>query len=74
MRAVLTSLTGLLRVMSERHHATDVVFGAGVGLAAGLLLPWLFHFRIRDDASAVPVVFAPWVDGERAGAQAIGLL
>lgn len=62
--------TGILRISSDRHYATDVVFGAGVGLATGLLLPWLLHFR--EDTP--PVLMAPWIDEGSAGAVLIGPL
>jgi membrane-associated phospholipid phosphatase len=41
--AVATA-TGVFRVMSDMHYATDVGLGALVGTAAGLAVP-LFHFR-----------------------------
>jgi membrane-associated phospholipid phosphatase len=36
--------TGTLRVISDQHYASDVIAGAAVGLASGLLVP-LFHYR-----------------------------
>lgn len=35
---------GVLRVMSDNHYASDVVLGAGAGVAAGYLLPVLLHY------------------------------
>lgn len=35
---------GLLRISSNRHFFSDVVAGAGVGLASGFLLPILLHY------------------------------
>lgn len=46
--------TGVLRLVSDKHYASDVIVGAGVGLASGFLVPWL-HYRNRgagSDASA----------------------
>lgn len=37
---------GTLRLVADQHYATDVVVGAGIGLASGLLVP-LYHYRAR---------------------------
>lgn len=43
--AVLTaSIVGVLRMVAERHYATDVLGGAIIGLATGLLIPYLLHY------------------------------
>jgi membrane-associated phospholipid phosphatase len=43
--AMLTaSIVGLLRVISDRHHASDVIFGSLVGLFTGLAMPYLLHY------------------------------
>ncbi len=41
-------LTAYLRVAADRHYASDVLVGAVMGSAVGVLLPLLFHGR-RDD-------------------------
>lgn len=38
------STTGVLRVMSDDHYASDVLLGVGVGLASGWLLPEWLHY------------------------------
>lgn len=52
-------MAGLLRIAADMHWATDVLTGAGVGTAVGILMPTLLHSR-KDDAatnpSVVPVV------------------
>ncbi|HEY5959479.1 MAG TPA: phosphatase PAP2 family protein [Polyangiaceae bacterium] len=53
---VLTSLTGALRVVSDRHWATDVLVGHLVGFTTGYFVPQLFHYRAkRDEDLAVGV-------------------
>jgi membrane-associated phospholipid phosphatase len=48
--ALLTAtIVATLRVVADRHHATDVVVGGLVGLATGLLLPWALHFAWDPD-------------------------
>lgn len=40
----VAALTGLFRMMSDMHYASDTIVGAVVGTAAGLAVP-LLHFR-----------------------------
>lgn len=37
--------TAFLRVVGDRHYATDVLSGSLFGSATGFLLPWLLHYR-----------------------------
>lgn len=41
----LATTTGVFRAVANRHWMSDVVTGAGVGLVAGWLMPWLMHYR-----------------------------
>jgi membrane-associated phospholipid phosphatase len=41
----LAATTGVFRVVANRHWMSDVITGAGVGLVAGWLMPWLMHYR-----------------------------
>ena len=41
----LAAATGYLRVGADKHYVTDVVVGAVLGSAAGVLLPLLWHGR-----------------------------
>jgi membrane-associated phospholipid phosphatase len=44
--AVTTSaLTGLMRILSDRHWTTDVLVGWGFGFLAGYWLPRLLHYK-----------------------------
>lgn len=49
---------GYLRVAGDRHWASDVLTGAGVGGLVGFAVPWLFH-RARRPGSSVAVLPAP---------------
>ena len=43
--AMLTaSIVGLLRIIADRHHASDVIFGSLMGLFTGLAMPYLLHY------------------------------
>jgi hypothetical protein len=45
--------TALLRVATDVHYASDIAAGAVMGSAAGLLVPWLLHYRhggLREQA------------------------
>ncbi len=44
----VASLVGLLRLLAGRHHPSDVVVGAVVGLLSGWLVPALASYRIQD--------------------------
>jgi len=37
--------TALMRIGTDVHYATDVMVGAALGSATGLLLPWALHYR-----------------------------
>lgn len=42
--------TGMLRIASDQHYASDVITGALVGTGIGLGLPYLLHYRKRGVA------------------------
>lgn len=48
----LASFTGVARIISDNHYASDVVVGAGVGLASGYLLPKWLHYGFGSSESA----------------------
>ena len=43
---------GVMRLMADRHHATDVVTGAVVGFGSGLALPLIRHYREQDSSGS----------------------
>ena len=40
----LAGATALLRIIADKHYATDTLVGALVGVSAGMLLPYVMHF------------------------------
>ena len=43
------TVTGVLRVIADKHWTSDVLVGATVGLLSGWLLPYLLYFHDADD-------------------------
>ncbi len=43
--------TATLRVVGDMHYLSDVMVGAAWGTVAGLGLPWVFHYRVKDGGS-----------------------
>jgi membrane-associated phospholipid phosphatase len=58
------TITSVLRLLSDRHHATDVLLGALIGLSTGLLLPYLLHYGWdpREDLPAAPIATSPLLE------------
>ena len=52
--------TGYLRIAADRHYFTDVLTGAVVGSAVGLLVPLAFH-RGSADAGGASIASVRWV-------------
>ena len=56
---LLAATTGTLRIVGDRHYATDVWMGAVIGFAVGYGLPTLFHYgRASRESSANPAMQA----------------
>lgn len=56
----VASAAGVMRVMSDESYASDVLFGAGLGLLSGYGLPALLHYGLdgrgdRESAGLLPV-------------------
>jgi len=47
----LASVTGFLRIVSDRHWFSDVLASAAIGLASGWLMSWLLHFQFNASQS-----------------------
>jgi membrane-associated phospholipid phosphatase len=68
-----TAITGTTRLISDRHHATDVLLGAALGFGIGYGTPWLLHYRhgLESSAEAPRMVLLPMVSEDRLGAMAV---
>jgi membrane-associated phospholipid phosphatase len=51
--ATLSVFTGYLRIAADKHYLTDVLAGAAIGAAVGILVPVIFHGR-RDESQNRP--------------------
>jgi hypothetical protein len=74
--------SGILRIVSDNHYATDVMTGVVVGTGVGLMVP-LLHYAARVPTPAVSlgsleILFLPLVQSQQRGAtfgiSAVGLL
>lgn len=52
----MTSLTGLLRVVADRHWASDVITGQLIGFSSGFLIPTLLHYRPTPKRAVGPTI------------------
>jgi membrane-associated phospholipid phosphatase len=52
----LAAFTGYLRIAADKHYLSDVLVGAAVGTATGVLIPWL---HARGDRDGVRASVAP---------------
>ncbi len=70
----LASTVGLLRILADRHYATDVIIGALVGVIAGGLVPWLLHFNVGEAVGIndMSATVAPMVNQGNIGIQISG--
>jgi len=50
----LAGTTGYLRIAADKHYASDVLIGAVLGSAAGLILPRWLHDHEGGDVQVVP--------------------
>ena len=58
----LAAATGIMRVAGGNHFATDVLVGAAVGTACGILVPWL-HTKIGGTKSGALAQITPYSVG-----------
>jgi membrane-associated phospholipid phosphatase len=68
----LGAADGLLRVMGDRHYATDVLAGSAIGFGLGYGLPILLHYAAGDRAAALGSLTLAPLAGDRLGVIAVG--
>ncbi len=56
----LATATGYLRIAGDKHYLTDVLVGAGTGLAAGIALPRLMHPREGAASGGTTMTLTPF--------------
>jgi membrane-associated phospholipid phosphatase len=78
----VTSMTlatgvGVTRIAADKHYATDVLAGAGLGLVSGYLLPYLLYYLPGREPAALRVgggVVSPVFGSSYVGAAYMGAL
>jgi membrane-associated phospholipid phosphatase len=55
----LAATTGTLRILGDRHYATDVLVGAMIGFAVGYGMPTLLHYGKVDNDAPTPAAMQP---------------
>ena len=64
---------GALRIMADRHYASDVIVGAAVGMVSGWLLPYILHYgSLGGPDASVQAAIAPTISRDQAGLQVVG--
>jgi len=63
---------GTLRIVSDRHHLSDVLAGAAVGLAAGYLLPNLMNYDFGASATDPGGALMPMISERALGLEVAG--
>ena len=70
---------GLARVMSEKHYTSDLLFGIGLGLIAGYVVPKSLHYGWGSspdtpEPDSVPAAILPAITSDSVGLFVIGRL
>lgn len=70
----VATATGALRILNNRHWASDVLVGAGIGIVSGevayLIYPWLKE-KLGGKGKNKSVVFMPTYNGNTMGANLV---
>jgi len=49
-------VTGVSRVMADRHYLSDVLVGSSLGFGVGFLIPTLLHYRVPGASTSIAVI------------------
>jgi membrane-associated phospholipid phosphatase len=69
----LAAADGVLRIMGDRHWATDVIAGGGLGFAFGYGMPVLLHYAARTSSTRSAGFSLAPMGGNRIGLAANGV-
>ena len=70
---VVGTADGVLRIMGDRHYATDVLTGAVIGFGVGFGVPTVLHYGNTGYAGALDTLsVSPMMGNGRAGLFASG--
>ena len=75
MTSAVALTAGALRLVADKHYATDVVVGATIGFLSGYGLPIVLHYRSGPNPSGAlgeRTVVVPAAIGEGFGLTALG--
>jgi membrane-associated phospholipid phosphatase len=61
---VLATSDGVLRIVGDRHYATDVLAGASIGFGFGYGVPTWLHYTAHQGASSVTWTVVPMPGGQ----------
>lgn len=67
----LATADGVLRIMGDRHYATDVLAGGGIGFAFGYGVPTLLHYSVPRKLGLANLTVAP-LPGRQPGLALVG--
>jgi membrane-associated phospholipid phosphatase len=68
----LATSDGVLRIMGDRHYATDVLAGAAIGFGFGFGVPTLLHYRSSGYQALDGMSVSPMLGGGNVGVVAAG--
>lgn len=71
----MAAFTGISRMASDKHYASDVLAGATIGSVSGALMPWLLYYGFGGPPMVTETSFVtPMVTEDRVGVRWMGLL
>jgi len=70
----LATLTGIFRMVNNKHFATDILAAAGIGLLDGYAIPtWLYYSGDAKDPTGTALRLAPLVEPDTIGLALSGI-
>jgi membrane-associated phospholipid phosphatase len=72
--AAAATTQGALRMMTDDHYSTDVLFGAGVGIFSGYILPQMLHYGFGSGKPEHASSFWPTFTANASGVPLVAIL